>query len=87
MVIVLVIVMENEIVLFDEFIVGLDLVSIRFIVDIIKGLNKNNIKIVIFSYDMNLMYEICDYIYVLDKGILIDEGKVENVFINENNII
>ncbi len=82
-----VIAMENEIVLLDEPTAGLDPVSTRSIVDIIKGLNKNNIKIVISSHDMNLMYEICDYIYVLDKGILIDEGKTENVFINENNII
>ncbi|MEO2600816.1 AAA family ATPase, partial [Clostridium perfringens] len=82
-----VIAMENEIVLLDEPTAGLDPVSTRSIVDIIKGLNKNNIKIVISSHDMNLMYEICDYIYVLDKGILIDEGKAENVFINENNII
>ncbi|HFL3243207.1 TPA: energy-coupling factor ABC transporter ATP-binding protein, partial [Clostridioides difficile] len=82
-----VIAMENEIVLLDEPTAGLDPVSTRSIVDIIKRLNKNNIKIVISSHDMNLMYEICDYIYVLDKGILIDEGKAENVFINENNII
>ncbi len=63
-----VIAMENEIVLLDEPTAGLDPVSTRSIVDIIKGLNKNNIKIVISSHDMNLMYEICDYIYVLDKG-------------------
>ncbi len=39
-----VIAMENEIVLLDEPTAGLDPVSTRSIVDIIKGLNKNNIK-------------------------------------------
>lgn len=53
-----VIAMENEIILLDEPTAGLDPVSTRSIVDIIKGLNKDNIKIVISSHDMNLMYEI-----------------------------
>ena len=43
-------------------------------------------KIIITSHDMNLIYDICDYTYVLNKGKIIVEGKVEEVFINEEKI-
>lgn len=78
-----VIAMENEIVLLDEPTAGLDPISTRLIVDIIKRLKANGIKIIISSHDMNLMYEICDYIYILNKGTVINHGKVEEVFLNE----
>ena len=35
---------------------------------------------------MNLIYDICDYIYVLSKGKVINEGKVEDVFVNKDKI-
>ena len=54
--------------------------------DLIKGLNKRGVKIVISSHDMNLIYEICDYVYVLNQGVLINEGTREEVFINEEKI-
>ena len=78
--------MENKLVLLDEPTAGLDPISTRAIVDIIKGLNKRGVKIVISSHDMNLIYEICDYVYVLNQGVLINEGTREEVFINEEKI-
>ncbi|MGL6105618.1 energy-coupling factor ABC transporter ATP-binding protein [Romboutsia sp.] len=81
-----VIAMENEIVLLDEPTAGLDPVSTRLIVDIIKGLKNHNIKIVISSHDMNLIYEICDYVYVLNKGNLTACGSTEEVFVNEEEL-
>ena len=43
-------------------------------------------KIVITSHDMNLIYDICDYIYVLNKGKVISDGNVLEVFVNKNKI-
>lgn len=81
-----VIAMENEIVLLDEPTAGLDPLSTRLIVDIIKRLKEDGIKIVISSHDMNLMYEICDYIYILNKGSITNHGVVEDVFLDEDKI-
>lgn len=81
-----VIAMENEIVLLDEPTAGLDPVSTRLIVDIIKRLSNNNIKIVISSHDMNLIYEICDYVYVLNEGNITVSGFTEEVFLNEEEL-
>ena len=81
-----VIAMENNLILLDEPTAGLDPESTKAIVDIIKSMHKKGKKIVITSHDMNLIYDICDYIYVLNKGKIITKGKVEEVFINEEKI-
>ena len=81
-----VIAMENEIVLLDEPTAGLDPISTTLIIDIIKKLKNKGIKVIISSHDMNLIYEICDYVYVLNKGKTIADGSIENIFINEEKI-
>lgn len=81
-----VIAMENDIVLLDEPTAGLDPVSTRAIVDIINRLKSNNVKIVISSHDMNLIYEICDYVYILNKGNITNCGSTKDVFVDEEKI-
>ncbi len=81
-----VIAMENDLVLLDEPTAGLDPESTRAIVEIIKSMHKKGKKIVITSHDMNLIYDICDYVYVLNQGKIISEGNVEEVFVDEEKI-
>lgn len=81
-----VIAMENNLVLLDEPTAGLDPESTRAIVNIIKTMYEKGKKIVITSHDMNLIYDICDYVYVLNQGKIINEGNVEEVFIDEEKI-
>ena len=81
-----VIAMENNLILLDEPTAGLDPESTKAIVEIIKSMYNKGKKLIITSHDMNLIYDICDYTYVLNKGKIIVEGKVEEVFINEEKI-
>ena len=81
-----VIAMENNLILLDEPTAGLDPESTKAIVEIIKSMYNKGKKIIITSHDMNLIYDICDYVYVLNKGRLINEGNVEEVFISEEII-
>lgn len=81
-----VIAMENDLVLLDEPTAGLDPESTKAIIDIIKSMHKKGKKIVITSHDMNLIYDICDYVYVLNQGKIISEGNVEEVFVDEEKI-
>lgn len=78
--------MENEIVLLDEPTSGLDPLNTKAIIDILINLSKKGIKVVISSHDMDLIYNICDYVYVLNKGEISVEGNSEDVFINEKEI-
>lgn len=75
-----VIAMNNKVVLLDEPTAGLDPESTKAIVEILKNLCKEGIKVVISSHDMDLIYEICDYIYVLSKGSIVIEGNCIDVF-------
>ncbi|CEP44528.1 ABC transporter cobalt-specific ATP-binding protein [[Clostridium] sordellii] len=75
-----VIAMNNKVVLLDEPTAGLDPESTKAIVKILKNLCKEGIKVVISSHDMDLIYEICDYIYVLSKGSIVIEGNCIDVF-------
>ena len=81
-----VIAMENNLVLLDEPTAGLDPESTKAIIDIIKSMHKKGKKIVITSHDMNLIYDICDYVYILNQGKIISEGNVEEVFVDEEKI-
>ncbi len=78
--------MDNKIILLDEPTAGLDPESTRAIVDIIKSMHDRGKKIVITSHDMNLIYDICDYIYVLNQGRIISEGTAKDVFVDEYKI-
>lgn len=76
--------MENELILFDEPTAGLDPEMTQSIVDILLDLSKEGKKLVISSHDMDLIYEVCDYIYVLHHGEIIAEGKTAEIFIKDN---
>nr|WP_302595872.1 ATP-binding cassette domain-containing protein [uncultured Cellulosilyticum sp.] len=78
--------MKQQLILMDEPTAGLDPRSVRKMVQIIKEIASDGTKVVISSHDMDLIYEICDYIYVLEKGKVISEGKIEEVFSKDNTL-
>ncbi len=71
--------MDLELILFDEPTSGLDPYMTNEIKDIIKNLSQEK-KIFISSHDMDLIYEICDYVYILGKGEILGEGVPNEVF-------
>ncbi len=77
-----VLVMDGNTILFDEPTSGLDPVMTREIINIIEDISEGK-NIAISSHDMNLIYELCDYIYVLNNGKVIAEGLVEDVFVQK----
>lgn len=78
-----VLVMDLDLILFDEPTSGLDPHMTNEIKDIIKNLSKEK-KILISSHDMDLIYEICDYVYILGKGEILGEGYPAEVFLKED---
>ena len=81
-----VIAMNHETVLLDEPTSGLDPESTEAVVKIIKSMRDRGIKVVISSHDMDLIYRICDYVYVLNKGKVINDGSSDDVFMDEKTI-
>ena len=77
-----VLVMESDIIMFDEPSSGLDPAMTKEIINIVNKISKDK-TIIISSHDMDLIYEICDYVYILKQGKVLDEGSVTEVFIKE----
>ncbi|CAM3036254.1 energy-coupling factor ABC transporter ATP-binding protein [Hathewaya histolytica] len=72
--------MDCKVILFDEPTAGLDPEMTKSVKELIFSLSQKGKRIVITSHNMDLIYEVCDYVYVLNKGTVIGEGKVLDVF-------
>lgn len=76
-----VLVMEPEIFLFDEPTIALDPKHRRIILNQIK---KTKGTKVIATHDLDLVYEICDRVILINKGKIIAEGVPEDILTNKN---
>ncbi len=76
-------VIGSEWILLDEPTSGLDPDGRLRMKKLIKKLVANGQKIILSSHDMDFMYEVCDYFYLLGNSKIIKEGNRETVFNNE----
>jgi cobalt/nickel transport system ATP-binding protein len=74
--------MEPEVLVLDEPTAGLDPKGVHDLLGFINDLKKKSGMTVIFStHDVSLIPEIADYIYVMDKGRIVAQGTVGEVFV------
>jgi phospholipid/cholesterol/gamma-HCH transport system ATP-binding protein len=74
------VVIEPQILLFDEPTTGLDPVTTNSINQLIQDLSKRlKTTSIIVSHDMQCALEIADRIIVLDKGQIVEDGTVQQV--------
>ncbi|WP_326906509.1 energy-coupling factor ABC transporter ATP-binding protein [Sedimentibacter sp. MB31-C6] len=79
-----VIAIDHKLMFFDEPTAGLDYKSKENVKSILENIAATEEKsIVVSSHDMNFIYEICDYIYVLNKGHVLSHGIKEEIFLNK----
>lgn len=78
-------VMDQEVLLLDEPTSGLDPRMTGEMKTIINSLKKDK-KLVISSHDMDFIYEICDYVYILKDGKILDEAACSDIFL-KNDIL
>lgn len=71
--------LDGKVMLMDEPTSGLDPQMTREMKSVIEKISRDR-KILISSHDMDLIYEICDYIYVINKGVITASGRPEEVF-------
>ncbi|SHH54671.1 cobalt/nickel transport system ATP-binding protein [Clostridium collagenovorans DSM 3089] len=76
--------MGYELICFDEPTAGLDPNMTEAVTDIIKELSNRGVRVVISSHNMDTIYELCEYIYVINKGEIIAEGESKEVFLKGN---
>lgn len=71
--------MKAEIYLFDEPFAGLFPEMRKVVSSIIRELKQESKTVILIEHDMGLIRELCDYIFVMDEGKLLTEGKPEHV--------
>ncbi|HHD11249.1 MAG TPA: ATP-binding cassette domain-containing protein, partial [Deltaproteobacteria bacterium] len=82
------IVMDPEIVLFDEPTTGLDPIMSDSIADLILETQRAlKTTYVVITHDIKLTYKIADTIAMLHKGKIIEKGTVEEMKNNPNPIL
>ena len=76
--------MKPKILFFDEPTSALDPELTGEILKIIKDLAAEKMTMVIVTHEMNFAKSVSDYVVFMDKGIIVEEGKPEDVFNSEN---
>ena len=71
--------MPADIFLFDEPFAGLFPEMVKIIISIIKELKEEEKTIILIEHNMNLIRQLSDYVFVMDEGKLLAEGKPKKV--------
>ena len=78
--------MDSKIILLDEPFAGLFKEMTKVIVEILLQLKQQGRTLVLIEHNMELIRELCDYLYVLDEGKLLAEGKPDKI-LQERKVI
>lgn len=78
--------MDSEILFLDEPFAGLFPEMRKIIAGIIRELKQKNKAVILIEHDMNLIRELCDYIFVMDSGQLLAEGRPKEIMKNKKVI-
>lgn len=77
--------MHPKIMLFDEPTSALDPEMIQEVLDVLVGLSKENITMVVVTHEMGFAKQVADRIVFMDQGKIIEEGTPEDFFVNPKN--
>ncbi len=73
--------LHNPQVLFlDEPTLGLDIDSRRNFIKFIQSLNRQKVTVFLTTHNMRDIEEVCDRIIILDKGRIIYDGRLEDIY-------
>jgi len=74
---------DTKILFLDEPFAGLFPEMIEVVKNILREEKEKGVAIILIEHDMSIIRELCDYVYVLDSGENIAEGKAEEVLANQ----
>ena len=74
---------EPKVLLCDEATSALDPNTTHSILTLIKDINRKlGITVVVITHQMSVVEEICDHVAILDGGVVVEEGSVQEIFSN-----
>ena len=73
----------GRLLLLDEPTAGLDPTGRRQMIVLLDRILAQGKRVVISSHDIDLIYEVCDYLYVLERGELVAQGSAQQVLLDQ----
>ncbi len=77
--------MEPEVMLFDEPTSALDPEMVGEVLEVIKGLARNNMTCVIVTHVMGFAREVCNRVLFMDGGVILEQGAPRELFDHPKN--
>ncbi len=77
--------MKPKVILFDEPTSALDPEMVKEVLEVIKGLTKSGMTIVIVTHEMGFAKEISNRVLFMADGIIQEQGTPDQIFNNPNN--
>ena len=72
-----------KVLLCDEATSALDPKTTRQILELIRDINRQlGITVVVITHQMSVVEEICDSVAILDGGVVVEQGSVQEIFAN-----
>jgi len=75
--------MNPSLVLLDEPSEGLAPLIVRKLVEIIGEIRKHGLTLLLADQNLKFCRQVCDYGYILEKGSVVYEGTIEDIWANE----
>ena len=77
--------MEPDVMLFDEPTSALDPEMVGEVLNVMKSLAKEGMTMVVVTHEMGFAKEVGDRILFMDGGVIVEQGKPEEIFTNPKN--
>jgi len=73
-------ILEPELVICDESVAALDIVIQKQILELLMELQQEfRLTYLFITHDINVVKRICDYVYVMEKGKIVEEGVTSSI--------
>jgi ABC-type microcin C transport system duplicated ATPase subunit YejF len=73
--------LEPDFVLADEIVSGLDVSTQAQVLNLLKGLSRDlGLSMAFISHDLSVIRAVCDRVYVLRSGRIVEEGRCDDIF-------
>ena len=77
--------MNPDVILFDEPTSALDPEMVGEVLDVMKNLAKTGMTMIVVTHEMGFARDVSDRVIFMDKGVIAEEGKPEDIFNNPKN--
>ena len=74
--------MEPRLMLFDEPTSALDPELVGEVLDVMKALAAEGMTMIVVTHEIGFAREVCDRVVFMDGGVIVEEGKPNDVFLN-----